>query len=138
VTTVSMEPSRTPVREVMSPGIIAVSGETTISACAATMATRRTHAVLVVDQATRRPAGWVFHLDVLKHLREDPLTTRAADLVSQEAGYIDPEATVEDAADQLVAEGVSHLLVGSGPDAIPDGVLSSWDVVRYYARLPGG
>jgi CBS domain-containing protein len=137
LTTVPMEPSQTPVREVMSPGIIAVSGETTVSACAATMATRRTHAVLVIDPSTREPAGWVFHLDVLRHLREDPLTTRAADLVSQEVTYIDPEDTVEDAAERLVSDGLTHVLVGHGPESIPEGVLSSWDVVRYYARLPG-
>ncbi|MGH2951649.1 MAG: CBS domain-containing protein, partial [Solirubrobacterales bacterium] len=59
LTTVSMEPSQTPVRAVMSPGVIAISGETTVRACAATMAARRTHAVLVVDRGDRTPIGWV-------------------------------------------------------------------------------
>jgi CBS domain-containing protein len=90
----------------------------------------------VIDQGSRKPAGWVFHLDVLKHLREDPLTTRAADLVSQQVTYVDPDDTVEDAADRLIAEGLTHLLVGYGPETVPEGVLSSWDVVRHYARLP--
>jgi CBS domain-containing protein len=133
-TTVEMEPSRTPVRTVMSPGVIAVSGETTVSACAATMHARQTHAVLVVDERTRQPSGWVFHLDVLRYLREDPLTTRAADVVSQEAAYIDPEDTVEEAAERMVSDGLTHLLVGHGPDSIPEGVLSSWDLVAFYAR----
>jgi len=136
-TTVEMEPSQTPVRAVMSPGVIAISGETTVSACAATMHARRTHAVLIVDEVTRTPAGWVFHRDVLKHLHEDPLTTRAADVVSQEATYIDPEETVEEAADRMVAGDLSHVLVGHGPDSIPEGVLSSWDLVAYYAGRVG-
>ena len=136
-TTVEMEPSQTPVRAVMSPGVIAVSGDTTVGACAATMHARKTHAVLVVDEATRQPSGWVFHRDVLKHLHEDPLTTRAADVVSQEATYIDPEETVEAASDRMVADDLTHLLVGHGPDVIPEGVLSSWDLVAYYAGRIG-
>lgn len=136
-TTVELAPSHTPVRAVMSPGIIAVSGDTTLLACAATMAARRTHAVLVVDPRERTPAGWVFHRDVLAHLREDPELTRAADVVSEEAVYIHPEDTVDEAAEQMIREDLTHLLVGHGPDSIPEGVLSSWDLVRYYAGAGG-
>src|ERR671925_868427 len=93
LTTVSMTPSETPVRAVMSPGVIAISGETTAAACAAAMHERRTHAVLVVNEKDRRPLGWVFHRDLLRCLRQDPYTTRAADFVSVEAAYIDPEET---------------------------------------------
>jgi CBS domain-containing protein len=132
-TTVEFAPSQTPVRSVMSPGVIAVSGDATVSDCAATMAARRTHAVLVIDPGTRMAKGWVFHRDVLHHLREDPLTTRAADVVSREAAYIGPEETVEEAAERMLADDVSHLLVGYGPDTVPEGVLSSWDLVAYYA-----
>ena len=132
-TTVEVAPSQTPVRSVMSPGVIAVSGDSTVSDCAATMAARRTHAVLVLDPSSRTAIGWVFHRDVLRHLREDPLTTRAADVVSQQAAYIGPEETVEEAAERMLADEVSHLLVGYGPDTVPAGVLSSWDLVAYYA-----
>jgi predicted transcriptional regulator len=136
-TTVEMAPSETTVRSVMSPGIIAISGDSTVSACAATMAARRTHAVLVVDPGTRTPAGWVIHRDVLKHMREDPMTTRAVDVVSQAAAYIHPEETVEDAADRMTEDDVTHLLVANSPDAVPEGVLSSWDLVAYYAGYHG-
>jgi CBS domain-containing protein len=136
-TTVEMAPSETTVRSVMSPGIIAISGEATVSACAATMAERRTHAVLVVDPVSRTPAGWVFHRDVLKHMREDPFTTRAAAIVSKEAAYIHPEDTVEAAAERMLRDDVTHLLVGSGPDDVPEGVLSSWDLVSFYSGRAG-
>jgi CBS domain-containing protein len=134
LTTVPMSPSSTPVRSIMSPGVIAVSGETTVSACAATMTARRTHAVLVIDHRSRNPLGWVFHRDVLAHLREDPLTTRAADVVSAQATYVHPEDTVEEAADRMVSEQLTHVLVGHGDQSIPEGVLSSWDLVAFYAR----
>jgi CBS domain-containing protein len=132
-TTVDMTPSETPVRSVMSPGIIVLSGEATVAACAAAMSERRTHAVLIIDPGTREPLGWVKHKDVLHHLRRDPYTTRAADVVSAEATWIHPEETVEAAAERMVADDISHILVGHGTGTLPEGVLSSWDLVAFYA-----
>ena len=73
------------------------------------------------------------HKDVLHHLRQDPLTTRANDVVAAEAAWIHPEETVEAAADRMVAEDISHMLVGHGQGTLPEGVLSSWDLVSFYA-----
>ncbi len=134
---VQMEKSAAFVRDVMSPGIIVISGDTTVATCAAAMHERRTHAVLVVDDRTRQPLGWVFHHDILHHLRSDPLTTVAADVVSREPLYIDPEDSVDDAAERMVDNNVSHLLVGKSPERIPEGVVSSWDLVAHYARPVG-
>ena len=121
------------VRDVMSPGVIAVPSDTTVRACADTMCKRRTHAVLVIDQRSREPLGWVTHLDVLHYLRSDPMTTLAGGVVSKEAAYINGDATVEEAAEQMIRDETTHLLVGS-PTVIPEGVLSSWDLVAHYAR----
>lgn len=121
------------VRDVMSPGVIAVPSDTTVRACAQTMFERRTHAVLVVDQGSRDPVGWVTHRDVLKYLRSDPFTTLAGGVVSQQPAYIDPDATVEEAAARMVEVSTNHLLVGT-PEVLPEGVLSSWDLVAHYAR----
>jgi CBS domain-containing protein len=121
------------VRDVMSPGVIAVPSDTTVRACAQTMFERRTHAVLVVDQRTRDALGWVTHQDVLRYLRSDPMTTLAGGVISQEPAYIDADATVEEAAEQMIEASTTHLLVGS-PAVIPEGVLSSWDLVAHYAR----
>jgi CBS domain-containing protein len=121
------------VRDVMSPGVIAVPSDTTVRACAQTMFERRTHAVLVVDQRSREPLGWVTHQDVLRYLRSDPMTTLAGGVISREPAYIDADATVEEAAEQMIQESTTHLLVGS-PAVIPEGVLSSWDLVAHYAR----
>jgi CBS domain-containing protein len=124
------------VRDVMSPGVIAIPSDTTVRTCAQTMYERRTHAVLVVDQRNREPAGWVTHEDVLRYLRSDPFTTLAGAVISQQPAYIDPDATVEEAAEKMVAESTNHLLVGS-PEVIAEGVLSSWDLVAHYAQPSG-
>jgi CBS domain-containing protein len=136
VSPASTPPADTPVREVMSPGVIALPDDTTIGACARAMYERRTHAVLIVG-GDRQPRGWIFHLDILRHLQSDPLTTLAGDAVSQEAAVIDSEATVEEAAERMVSENLTHLLVAKSRGSIPDGVLSSWDVVAFYARFYG-
>jgi CBS domain-containing protein len=131
---VMMARSSVSVRDVMSPGVIAVSSDTTVGACASIMCERRTHSVLVLDERNREPKGWVTHRDVLRYLRSDPLTTLAGDVVSQEASYVDPEASVDEAAERMVSESTTHLLVGKSPRAIPEGVISSWDLVAHYAR----
>jgi predicted transcriptional regulator len=131
------ELSQTPVRHVMSPGVIALSSDTTIGACASAMHERHTHAVLIVDESSRLPRGWFLHSDVLEHIDSDPLTTIAGKAISQDVSLIAPEATVKEAADRMVAEGVTHLLVASSLDAIPEGVISSWDIVAFYANSYG-
>jgi CBS domain-containing protein len=124
------------VRDVMSPGVVAVSGQVTAGACADAMHARRTHAVLVINPQTREPIGWVSHRDVLVHILEDPLLTLASRSVSQEAAWIDPAATVEEAARRMQEDDLTHLLVGE-PGEIPEGVISSWDVVGFFANRPG-
>jgi CBS domain-containing protein len=125
------------VREVMSPGVIAIPSDSSIRTCAQTMFERRTHAVLVVDSRSREPIGWVTHQDVLRYLRSDPFTTLAGSVVREAPAYIEPDATVEQAAEKMVAENTTHLLVGS-PELIPVGVVSSWDLVAHYAQPKSG
>jgi CBS domain-containing protein len=121
------------VRDVMSPGVVAVSGEATAGACAEAMHARRTYAVLVIDPSTREPLGWVSHRDVLVHILEDPLLTLASRSVSEEPAWIDPSATVEEAARRMQRDELTHLLVGE-PGTIAEGVISSWDVVGFFAN----
>jgi CBS domain-containing protein len=121
----------------MSPGVIALSSDTTIGACASAMAERRTHAVLIVDEVSRLPRGWLLHSDILEHIESDPLTTIAGKAISHDVSLIAPEATVKEAADRMLAEDVMHLLVASSLEAIPEGVISSWDIVAFYASSFG-
>jgi CBS domain-containing protein len=131
------ELSQTPVRQVMSPGVIALSGDTTIGACASAMRERHTHAVLIVDDSSRLPRGWVFHRDILEHIESDPLTSLAREAISHDVSIIAPQATVKEAADRMLAEDLTHLLVANSFEAIPEGVISSWDIVAFYASSYG-
>jgi CBS domain-containing protein len=121
----------------MSPGVIALARDTTIGACASAMRERRTHAVLIVDESSRLPQGWVLDRDILEHIESDPLTTLAQEAISHDVSIIAPEATVTEAAERMLAEGLTHLLVASSIEAIPEGVISSWDIVAFYASAYG-
>ena len=130
-------PLQVAVRHIMSPGVIALSSDSTIGACASAMRDRGTHAVLIVDEATRLPQGWMSHMSLLAHIDQDPLTTVAGDAVSHDVAVIPPEATVAEAAARMLSEGLTHLLVASSIEAIPEGVISSWDIVAFYATSFG-
>src|SRR5688500_17520156 len=101
----------------MSPGVIALTSDTTIGACASAMRERHTHAVLIIDRSSRLPQRWVLHSDILEHLESDPLTTIAGRAVSQDVSLIAPESPVKEAADLMLAKGVTHLLVANSLEA---------------------
>jgi CBS domain-containing protein len=65
------------------------------------------------------------------------LTTLAQEAISHDVSIIAPEATVTEAAERMLAEGLTHLLVASSIEAIPEGVISSWDIVAFYASAYG-
>ena len=128
--------AETPVRQAMSRGVIALPEDSTIGACALAMRERRTHAILIVT-SEREPLGWIFHLDILRHIAGDPLTTLARDAVSATAEIIEPEVSVQEAAERMVDGKVTHLLVAKSRQSIPEGVLSTWDLVSFFARAFG-
>jgi len=101
------------------------------------MRERHTHAVLIVEESSRLPQGWVLDRDILEHIESDPLTTVAQEAISQDVSIIAPEATIKEAADRMLAEGLTHLLVANSLEAIPQGVISSWDIVAFYASSYG-
>lgn len=120
----------------MSRGVIALPEDTTIGACALAMKERGTHAILIVT-SDREPVGWIFQLDILRHISDDPLTRLASDAVSEAVQTIEPEVSVQDAAELMVDQNLTHLLVARSHDALPEGVLSTWDLVSFYAEGVG-
>jgi CBS domain-containing protein len=100
------------------------------------LAEPRVAAVLILDPAPHRPRGWISEQDVLRLIGEDRLTALAGEALSEAAAFIAPEISVQDAADRMVAEGGTHLLVGSS-DVVTLGVVSLGDIVAFYARVYG-
>lgn len=135
--TLRSTPADTLVVEVMTGGVVVLPADATVGTCAVTMVERHTHAVLIVDGASQTPVGWVDHQRILRHLGSDPLTTLARDAITQAPATIEPEATLQQAAERMVDEALVHLLVTRAPAVMPLGVLSGWDVMAFYADAYG-
>jgi CBS domain-containing protein len=121
---------RVTAREAMHLGVFVCSMDATLREIATIMVDRRIHCVGVLE--SRGPAGWEFISDrSLVHAAARGGLARAADLAGA-ALWIEPGATLDEAAAVMVGNGVSHLLVRGGDD-MPVGVLSTLDVLDVLA-----
>jgi CBS domain-containing protein len=123
----------TPVRSIMRPGVVAVPGSASLTQVAQAMAAHGVHAVLVVDAGEAGPVGWATSRALIARLLDSSRFVPASDAVTELPTRILPSASIADAIRALAPPGVTHLLVTTGPTAIPQGVVSETDIVRYAA-----
>jgi CBS domain-containing protein len=129
--------AETPVRTVMTPGIIACDPTTPLEAVAALMADNQVHAVVVNDIPTDSDGlDWaiVSDLDVVGAL--GTLTKRDAGHVAATAARTISETDSLERAAQLMSEySAAHLIVVDPDNARPTGIISTLDVVRAVEML---
>ncbi len=123
----------TRVRSIMRPGVVSVPGNASLTQVAQAMTAHGVHAVLVVEAGGRAPAGWATSRTVIARLLDATPFVPAIDAVTELPTPILPSASIADAIRALSPPGVTHLLVTTGPAAMPQGVLSETDVVRFAA-----
>lgn len=121
------------VRSIMRPGVVAVPGNASLTQVAQAMTAHGVHAVLVVDAGAPGPAGWATSRSLIARLLDFSPLVPAVDAVTEMVTPILPSAPIADAMRALAAPGVTHLLVTTGPGAVPHGVVSETDIVRYAA-----
>ncbi len=125
----------TPVRELMRPGVIVVGEDTPIVQVQRTLVAHHVHAVLVLENGTGRPLGWVTSSGLLRNfVHADAALRPARDAVTDPAVTIVPAAPAREALDMLSEDGVSRLLVSRCVDGLPEGVLTDVDLLRVVAR----
>jgi CBS domain-containing protein len=126
------------VSDVMSWGVVACGGKTTIAAAARLMTDRRSRSVVVVDRLGRA-AGMVTGTDLLLCLAGelDPSTPVTA--VMKPPIGIAHDATLAEAADLMLDKEIHRLLVTDSEDAggFPLGLIATSDIVAEMAD-PGG
>jgi CBS domain-containing protein len=123
----------TPVREIMRPGVIAVSEDTSLRQAERAMVRHGVHAILLLDRQNGRPLGWVTARGVLPWMTEELALVPASKGVTETPTYIEPAATAREALRALSEAGVSHLLVSRLPGELPQGVVSDVDLVALFA-----
>jgi CBS domain-containing protein len=119
----------TPVRELMSPGVLSIAEDASLRHVVRALAHHRVHALLVSGRAQGRPLGWVTSRGLLGWVERDHSLSAARDAITEPAVAIEPGATVRDAVALMTREQVGHLLVAHRADAMPEGVLSELDVL---------
>jgi CBS domain-containing protein len=117
------------VARAMHLGVFVCAPETTLPDVAAIFVDRRVHCIAVAG--TPGAASWKFVTDLgLVRAATRDADLRAADLVD-EATWIGPDATLDEAAKLMVDKRASHLLVRG--HRAPIGVLSTLDVIDVLA-----
>jgi CBS domain-containing protein len=86
--------------------------------------------VLVVDRQTGQPVGWVTARGLLRWAGRVGAVRTAKQAICEPAHTVSPSAPISDAIALLLSAEVSHLLVGRGGAAMPEGVVADIDVVR--------
>jgi CBS domain-containing protein len=119
----------TPVREVMSPGVLSVVEDASLRQVLRALSRHRIHAVLICGRQGGLPLGWLTSRGLLAWIDRDHSLAVARDAITEPAVTIEPGACVRDAVALLAREQVGRLLVSHSPDAMPEGILSELDVL---------
>jgi CBS domain-containing protein len=123
----------TRVRSIMRPGVVTVPGNASLTEVAQAMTAHGVHAVLVVEPRAPGPAGWATSRALIARLLDSSRFVPAIDAVTELPTPILPSASIADAIRALAPPGVTHLLVTTGPSAVPQGVVSETDIVEFAA-----
>lgn len=129
--------SRETVADVMSDAILVCRDKTPVTSAARTMTQAGWRSVLVVN-AAGRPLGVVSGLDLLVFCEEEDCSDVTVSQVMHAPLTVHMTASLRDAADKMI-EHHHHRLVVVDPDepeAVPLGILSSYDIIAEMAR-PG-
>jgi CBS domain-containing protein len=122
------------VAEFMTPGCVVISEAASVAAAAKAMAAHRVHAVLVVGARNGTPLGWVTHRGLLGWIGRDRTLARASEAITEEVRAIPAHESLRTALYALSLSGTTRLLVRSKPNALPEGVLSDYDLARAAGR----
>lgn len=120
----------TPVRRFMSPGVISIAEDASLSQVYSVMTTHGVHAVLVIGHASGRPIGWVTARGLLAWVEADDSMAYARDAITEAAARIEPGATAREALVKLSQPGTTHLVVSHREDWPPEGVVTELDIIR--------
>ena len=124
----------TPVRALMTPGVVTIVEDATVRQAFAALTAHRVHAVLVVGHERGVPLGWVTARGLLRYLdaADDLLCVR--DAISEEPRTIEPGASAREAMVALSDPGITHLLVTPRQALVPEGVVSELDLAGVAVR----
>jgi CBS domain-containing protein len=120
-------------RDLMTPGVIAISEEASVAQAERSLLSHGRHGVLVVARDTGRPLGWVTARGLLSWLQRDKQLARARDAITEPAVSVHPFDSPTDVIELMDRENVGQVLVSHDPGEAPEGVIAVLDIVRRFA-----
>lgn len=122
------------VAEFMTPGCVVISQAASVADAAKAMAAHRVHAILVVGAQNGTPLGWITHRGLLGWVGRDRTLPRATEAITEQVRAIPAHESMRTALYALSLSGTTRLLVRSRPNALPEGVLSDFDLAMAAGR----
>jgi CBS domain-containing protein len=122
------------VAEFMTPGCVVISEAASVAEAAKAMAAHRVHAILVVGARNGTPLGWITHRGLLGWVGRDRTLARATEAITEQVRAIRAHESMRTALYALSLSGTTRLLVRSKPNALPEGVLSDFDLAMAAGR----
>ncbi len=121
------------VSDAMRHGVLSCQSDTPLPVIARMMAEHRIHSIVVtnLDGVSESAWGIVSDIDVLRSIPGDADQRTAGDVAGTELLTVEPDETLERAAQMMAEHEVAHVVVVSGQR--PVGVLSSLDVAARLA-----
>ncbi len=124
------------VKEIMSKNLETIDATQNAQEAAKKMNEKRISSVLVVDRGneSNEPIGIVTERDLVIRVCAVGTSSKEVgvrEIMSSPIATIEPEATVETAADLMLSNKVRHLLVVDGDTRKPVGIIGPSDLNRY-------
>jgi CBS domain-containing protein len=124
----------TPVRDLMRPGVIVLSEHASVAQAQRAVLAHGVHAVLILEDSTGRPVGWVTSRGLLAWTARDVALACAREAVTEPPIAVEPSASAREALEAIDRTGASRLLVVRDGAGLPEGVVSDVDLLREVAR----
>jgi len=124
----------TPLRELMTPGVVALPDNAALRAVFEAMRDHRIHAVLVVDRQGGEPRGWVTSRALLTHAATELGLVTAGHVVDEPVVTLEPSATAGEAVERMLASGACRIAVRHANARLPEGVVTDLDLVALLVR----
>lgn len=124
----------TPLRELMTPGVVAVPEDASLASVFGAMRAHRVHAVLVTSGDDGGPLGWVTSRSLLAHVLTDLDLAPAGRAIDEPAVSLPPVATAAEAVELLRERDARRIAVCRAPARLPEGVVTDLDLVELLTR----
>lgn len=120
-----------PISSLVGDAVVRVRAENTLLEVADVLHEREIGVVAVGDDDL--PSGVISERDLVRALaeRRDPATTTAADIAHSPVRYVDPAASVDEVAAEMMTSWVRHAFVADGGTLV--GVVSLRDLIGVLA-----